>query len=84
MESGSVASEGGLLVLTFLADTTSLSQTVTVRVYEDRDAVGEEITLTHTAVIGNDPNPVTLRNSDVTVRVADADTRGVRIEDSRR
>ena len=78
---GSHNTDTGLLDLTFAANASGpdLTQSVTVRVYEDLDAGDEEITLTHTAVIGDDETILSLRDSDVTVRVTDSDEKSVSI-----
>ena len=45
----------------------------------DEDAVDETVTLTHTAMIGDDEDAVALKNTSVTVRIMDRDTQDVTI-----
>ncbi len=63
------------------ADWETTERTVTVTAPEDANAVGETVTLTHMATVGDgdDAEEVTLRNVSVTVNVTDVDTKGVTV-----
>ena len=52
----------------------------TVTAVEDDNAVDETVTLTHTAMVGDDE--VTLKNVSVTVRITDAGERGVTVDET--
>ena len=61
--------------LTFTTTDFATAQTVTVTAADDDNGVGETVTLTHTAMIGDDEDEVALRRATVAVTVADNDPR---------
>ncbi len=61
--------------LTFMPGTYDTAQTFEVTAGDDANAVDETVTLTHTAMIGDDEDEVALRNATVTVMVDDNDTK---------
>ena len=68
----------GLLVLTITSTNwTAEGVMVNVEVREDADAVGEVVTLTHTATVGGDE--VALRHVTVDVSITDTDKKGVTV-----
>ena len=58
------------------------AQPVTVTVRDDANAVSETMTLTHTAMIGDDEDTIALSNASVRVTVRDTDPRGVTVSDA--
>ena len=58
------------------------AQPVTVTVQDDANAVSETMTLTHTAMIGDDEDTIALSNASVRVTVRDTDPRGVTVSDA--
>ena len=59
--------------------TWDVAQTVTVTARDDANAVSETMTLTHTAMIGDDEDSIALSNASVRVTVKDTDTRAVTV-----